>query len=232
MITVAAVDDDRMLLDGLASWLAEVPDVRLVARASTVADLLADPTEQPTDGVTDGGVTDGGVPADLVMLDLLLADGSTPAANVRQLTEAGYPVLVMSVSHDREQILAAFTAGARGYVTKDNDLPALLGAIREIASGGTAFSPELAFACLRDSRPQRPQLSEREHQVLLAYASGMTLTQSARYVGIRPETARTYLERVKDKYQQVGRPARTKLELADRVREDDLRGRRNRGVSP
>jgi hypothetical protein len=56
----------------------------------------------------------------------------------------------------------------------------------------------------------------------VAYASGMTLNATARHANIRPETAKTYLDRVKTKYQQAGRPSYTKLDLADRVREDDL----------
>jgi hypothetical protein len=37
---------------------------------------------------------------------------------------------------------------------------------------------------------------------------------------VRPGTAKTYLNRIKAKYQDIGRPAYTKLELAERVRED------------
>lgn len=43
VITVAVVDDDRMLRDGLRAWLGDVPDLRLVATAATVGELLADP---------------------------------------------------------------------------------------------------------------------------------------------------------------------------------------------
>jgi hypothetical protein len=50
----------------------------------------------------------------------------------------------------------------------------------------------------------------------------MTLAAAARHANIRPETAKTYLDRVKTKYQQAGRPSYTKLDLADRVREDEL----------
>ncbi len=66
----------------------------------------------------------------------------------------------------------------------------------------------------------RPRLSQRERSVLLAYASGMTLDAVAEQVGIRPGTAKTYLERVKAKYLEIGRPAYTKLELAQRASED------------
>jgi two-component system nitrate/nitrite response regulator NarL len=64
------------------------------------------------------------------------------------------------------------------------------------------------------------RLSAREHALLTAYVSGMTLEAAARHVGIRPTTAKTYLRRVKAKYQAIGRPAYTKVELARRVWEE------------
>lgn len=54
------------------------------------------------------------------------------------------------------------------------------------------------------------------------YASGATLQAAARRAGIAYGTAREYLERVKCKYTDAGRPTYTKLDLADRVREDRL----------
>jgi hypothetical protein len=57
---------------------------------------------------------------------------------------------------------------------------------------------------------------------LLAYASGLTLAAAARQAGIRPGTAKSYLDRVKEKYARAGRPTYTKLDLVARVREDGL----------
>jgi hypothetical protein len=45
-----------------------------------------------------------------------------------------------------------------------------------------------------------------------------------RKIGVSPRTAEDYLNRIKKKYEDVGRPARTKLELAQRLREDGLEG--------
>jgi DNA-binding SARP family transcriptional activator/tetratricopeptide (TPR) repeat protein len=67
---------------------------------------------------------------------------------------------------------------------------------------------------------QRVRLSVREHALLTAYVSGMTLEEAARHVGVRPTTAKTYLRRVRAKYEAIGRPANTKVELARRVWED------------
>ncbi|MFE5793696.1 response regulator [Streptomyces sp. NPDC056503] len=203
VIDVAVVDDDRMLLDGLRAWLGEAPGLRLTATADTVDALLA---------------AEG--PFGVVLLDLLLRDGSDPADNIRRVRATGARVLVISTVADRRRIVEAVMAGADGYLTKDHDLPALVRAVEEVAAGGTAHSPELAFAWAHDEGPARPRLSPKEIEILLAYASGLTLKATARRTGISPHTAKYYLDRVKDKYQQAGRPTFTKTDLAHRVRED------------
>jgi two-component system, NarL family, nitrate/nitrite response regulator NarL len=68
----------------------------------------------------------------------------------------------------------------------------------------------------------KPRLAPQEIRLLAAYCSGLTLHAAARRIGIQPTTAKSYLERIKRKYQSVGRPAYTKLDLAARVREDGL----------
>jgi two-component system, NarL family, nitrate/nitrite response regulator NarL len=206
-IRVAAVDDDRMLLDGMATWLAGVADISLVRAAATVDEVL--------DGCEPGGI-------DLVLLDLVLQDRSEPVHNVRRLVERGYRVLVISVWSRPDEVAAAFAAGACGYVTKDHDLSTLASLVRAAVGGEAVYSAELAMACLQDPRPERPRLSTREREILLAYASGMTLKTAARYLGIRPETAKTYLDRVKAKYLESGRPTYTKVDLVKRVREDGI----------
>lgn len=202
VITVAVVDDDRMLLDGIRSWLGNVPGLRLVGCAGTVSGLIEEWQE----------------PADVVLLDLMLRDGSRPAENIRRIRGSGSRVLMISVVADRDRIIAAMADGADGYLTKDHDLSVLVAAIEEIAAGRTAHSPELAFAWAYS--PERPRLSPKEREVLVGYASGLTLKATARRAGISPNTAKYYLDRVKDKYQQVGRPTYTKIDLSLRVRED------------
>lgn len=208
MIRVAAVDDDKMLLGGLQSWLAPINDIELVSSATTVeAHLRSNTTGQ----------------VDVVLLDLNLRDGSCPADNVAAILATGVRVLVVSTIPDAEGVLSTIEAGAAGYITKDKELDVLVEAIRDVAAGRSAVSPELAFVLSRDQRPGRPQLSSQERAVLTTYASGATLAASARRAGIAYGTAREYLERVKRKYTNAGRPTHTKLDLADRVREDRLK---------
>ncbi|WP_244933451.1 response regulator [Micromonospora tulbaghiae] len=209
---MAAIDDDRMLLDGLRTWLAPMEDILLVSTAATVEEYL--------------DALDEGTPPDVVLLDLNLRDHTVPADNVARVRAGGARVLVVSTVPDADNVLATIGAGAAGYLTKNHALDVLVDAVREVAAGGSAISPELAFVLSRDARTDRPKLSPQERAVLTAYASGATLAAAARRAGVAYGTAREYLERVKRKYTEVGRPTRTKLDLADRVREDrwDLRG--------
>ncbi|MFJ3922187.1 response regulator [Streptomyces sp. NPDC090022] len=206
MIDIAAVDDDRMLLDGLSSWLSGQRRLRLLGTAATVGELLAGPAGR----------------ADVVLLDLVLRDGSRPETNVRRVRAAGSKVLVISTVADRDRVVAAVAAGADGYLTKNHALDSLVEAVETVARGGTAHSPELAFAWAHDTGPLRPRLAPRERQVLRDYASGLTLKATARRAGISVHTAKYYLDQVKEKYRQVGRPAYTKIELAQRLHEDGL----------
>jgi DNA-binding NarL/FixJ family response regulator len=205
VISIGIIDDDRMLLDGLQAWLRPLPDVRVARVATTVNAFLAGPID-----------------AQMVLLDLNLRDRSAPVDNVVRLRSDGYQVLMVSVIPDPEHVLATIEAGAAGYITKDHDLDALAAAIREVAAGTIALTPELAFILSQDRRPVRPRLSQQEQAVLVAYAQGSTLHAAARQAGVAYGTARAYLERVKHKYNEAGRPARTKLELAERLREDRM----------
>lgn len=197
--TVSMVDNDRMLLDGLTEWFAHRTDLRLVHACGSVEELIH---EEPGR-------------ADVVLLELMLRDRTDPLSNIHRLVEAGRRVLVMSSGRYADQLFAATCAGASGYLTKDHDLATLAGAIHSVAMGATAYAQVRG-------EPAGTRLAPRERELLLAYVSGLTMTAAARRIGVRPSTARTYLERIKKKYAGAGRPAYTKLELAARVREDGL----------
>jgi two-component system, NarL family, nitrate/nitrite response regulator NarL len=142
--------------------------------------------------------------------------------DVDRVTGPGQGDVVTVPFQADDGVLAGHCQQAAGYVTKDNDLPALVSAIRDVAAGGTAVSPELAFVFSTDRRPERPRLSAQESLVLRTYASGATLQATARRAGVAYGTAREYLERIKRKYTDAGRPTRTKLDLVERAREDRL----------
>lgn len=207
VIDFAAIEDNRMLVEGLRAWAETLPDMRLTHVASTVDELLESGTAS----------------YDVVLLDPILRAEPDPSVNVRRLIEAGNRVLVIDQSADLSMVAPCLAAGAHGYLTRDHDTAALAATIRSIAAGGNAWAPGPTKAPGQQGRG-RPPLSEREHRVLMAYVSGLTLDSAARSLGISPETARTYLKRVKAKYQQAGLPVYTKLDLAAQVRADCTAG--------
>jgi DNA-binding CsgD family transcriptional regulator len=68
-----------------------------------------------------------------------------------------------------------------------------------------SLSPELAFACLRDSRPGRPELSDRERAVLSAFGSGMRLAAVARHVGEPPAAVQSCVDGIGARYRASAR---------------------------
>ncbi len=207
MIELAIIEDNRLLIDGLRAWAQTVPDIHLAVVTATVDELLRDLSG----------------PHDVVLLSSSLRADPDPAANVRRLVGAGHRVLIIDGSADISMVAPSLAAGAHGYLTRDHDTAALARTLRGIVSGGTSWSlgPTRAPGA---SGVGRPPLSEREHGILMAYVSGLTLDSAARRLGISPETARTYLKRVKAKYHRIGLPVYTKLDLARQVRADCTEG--------
>lgn len=203
--TVSAVGADRMLLDGMTAWFAGQPDLQMIFTCRSVDELLRD---EPA-------------AADVVVLRPVRRVAAEPAHDIRRLVDSGRRVVVLSSAVDADQLRAAVRAGASGYVSTDHDLVTLAAAIRRIATGRTAYPAEPPRPA--DPTPADPTpLAPRERELLVAYVSGLTMVAAARRIGVRPSTARTYLERIKKKYTGAGRPTYTKLDLAARAGEDGL----------
>jgi DNA-binding NarL/FixJ family response regulator len=179
VIRVAVIDNDRLVPAGLRALLADVPDITVVGSTAGVAEHLA-----------------AAVPADVVLLDLLLADGTVPAENVAALRAAGARVLMISVQGERRHVRATIRAGASGYLIKDDDQEKLTDAIRTVHSGQLALTTEL-MSLINDDPPE---LSPQELQVLYLYGTGSTLAATARRLGIAVPTVRTYLDRIRAKW--------------------------------
>jgi DNA-binding NarL/FixJ family response regulator len=204
VIDVAAVDDHPIILDSVASWVADGGDIRVVATAATVSELLAGPGRR----------------AHVVLLDLDLGDGSTAEGNVAAIRAAGPEVLILSASDRPLAVRAAMHAGARGYALKSEHADQIRSAIREVAEGRDWISAALAYIFATDDGPDRPTLSHQERRALQLYATGLPLKSVARKMAISEETVKQYLVRVRQKYTLAGRAAPTKLELYHRAVED------------
>lgn len=157
---------------------------------------------------------------DVVLLDIRLDDGSSPPDNVRRLTARGWNVLLFTQVRQPAVIGRCLQAGAMGVVGKHEDWGTLAEAVLTVAGGTDYLNADWASALA--ALGCTPALTAREEEVLKLYAAGLPMKSVARRVGIAEETAKEYLSRVKRKYLDAGRPARTKTELYLRAVEDGL----------
>jgi DNA-binding NarL/FixJ family response regulator len=205
VIDVAAVDDHPIILESVARWVvSDEGDIRVVATALTVDELLAGP----------------GRHARVVLLDLSLGDGTTVERNVAAILAAGPAVLVLSASERPLAVRAAIHAGARGYALKSELATGIHAAIREVAAGGDWISPRLAYILATDDAIDKPTLSNQEARILQLYATGLPMKSVARRMAISEETVKRYLGHVREKYARAGRTAPTKVELHHRAVEE------------
>jgi DNA-binding NarL/FixJ family response regulator len=189
VLRIAVVDDHPVARHGMASILAPVPDLDVVASVATVAELPRDAQGRPE--------------ADLVLLDLYLSDGKPALPAISELSEH-VAVLVVSASRAPADVLAAMQAGASGYLTKHADEEAYRTAIAAIAAGGFHFSAQLAdlvHAAAQEQpvRPAREQLSPREQEALAYIARGFTHQQTATRMHVSKATVDTYIARIRTK---------------------------------
>lgn len=201
--------------------LAIVDDHELV-RAGLVA-LLRDDDELGAEVVYSGkSVSEAGAArADVVLLDVDLGPDSVPLGrSVADLVTSGSRVLLISAFDDATAVRAALKEGALGFVPKRVTLEVLREALTTAARGDLYLSVDLA--AILASASEAPDLSPRELTALQLYASGLTLAAVAHSMGISPHTAKEYLDRVRTKYAQVGRTARTRTELYAAASKDGL----------
>jgi DNA-binding NarL/FixJ family response regulator len=161
-------------------------------------------------------------PPRVVLLDLSLGDGSSVTDNVRAVLGSGSQVLVHSIADRVAAVREALAAGAAGVIPKSSPTSAVIAAIATVARGDVLNNVEWASAIEADQEFAKAQLGNRERDVLHLYASGLPLKLVAERLGIAHSTAREYLDRIRAKYVEVGRPAPTKVDLLRRAVEDGI----------
>jgi two-component system uhpT operon response regulator UhpA len=205
-VRVAVVDDHESVRLGLkAAFLDEGYD--FVLAAATVNELIV-------------GLV--GREVDVVVLDLSLGDGSTVTDNVKRVQAIGAAVLVHSIADRVASVREALAAGAAGVIPKSSATKTVLQAAATVARGEVLNNLEWATAIDADRDFSKAQLGRREREILHLYASGLPLKLAAEQLGIGYSTAREYLDRIRVKYVEVGRPAPTKVDLLRRAVEDGI----------
>jgi two-component system uhpT operon response regulator UhpA len=159
---------------------------------------------------------------DVVVLDLSLGDGSTVTENVKNVQGTGAAVLVHSIADRVASVREALAAGAAGVIPKSSATSTVMAAVATVARGDVLNNLEWASAIDADRDFAKAQLGRREREILHLYASGLPLKLAAQQLGIGYSTAREYLDRIRVKYVEVGRPAPTKVDLLRRAVEDGI----------
>lgn len=210
VLSVAVIDDHPVVTGGVASWCAATnPPIRVIASYSTPVALFDDPAATPR-------------AFDVVILDLQFNERAPDLNAVSTLCEQGYRVVVYSSHFVSDLVLDCLEAGAVMYLSKEEHPENLITAIRAAAVGQPYVSATMAQAIAQDRRPNRPSLSSREREVLLAWIQADSKALVGKRLHITVGTVSTHLERIRVKYAAVGRPAPTKADLMLRVIQDRL----------
>lgn len=200
-LRIVIVDDHQLIRAGMRAELEQAP-FTVVAEAGDVPEAISQIiAHQP----------------DVVLLDVHLPGGQGGGgAEVIAVCATQVPAvkfLAISVSDAAEDVVSVIRAGARGYVTKAIDGPALQSAIGRVASGDAVFSPMLAGFVL-DAFGKAPEnthdedldkLSAREREVMRLIARGYTYKETAAELFISVKTVETHVSAVLRKLQLSSR---------------------------
>jgi two-component system, NarL family, response regulator DevR len=181
-VRVFLVDDHEVVRRGVAEVLEDDPGITVAGEAGSMAEALARvPAVRP----------------DLVVIDMRLPDGDG-AELCRGLRERvpGLRCLVLTSYSEQEALDAAVRAGASGFLLKKVRGPALVSAVRTVASGGTMFDDVGAGA--RRPRPgaagsdRLALLTDQERTVLRLIGQGLTNRQIGGRMGLAEKTVKNY----------------------------------------
>jgi DNA-binding CsgD family transcriptional regulator len=123
---------------------------------------------------------------------------------------------------DERTALSCLDLGAATFLTKSEGREHLVEATPAAADERPYMPPVLAGALGRNACADRPQLSAREEDLLIEWFQSESKELVAQRLGISVRTVNSYLDRVRIKYANVGRPARTKASLVARAIQDRL----------
>jgi DNA-binding NarL/FixJ family response regulator len=186
-VSVMVVDDHPLWRDGVARDLAERGfDVVATAADAGSAMRIA-----------------RAVRPDVVLMDLNLGELSGVDATAMITGELpGTRVLVLSASGEHDDVLQAVKAGASGYLVKSASAEELVDAVNRTAVGDAVFTAGLAGLVLGEYRrmaanpdeEDKPQLTERETEVLRLVAKGLTARQIATRLVISHRTVENHVQ--------------------------------------
>ena len=194
MITVAIIEDNRLVREGLAHMLGELPDVKVVL-AATSGESAKLRTANPGVILLDVGLQDRN--------SLRLAESVQ-----KEITDAR--VIVMDLLPVHEEIAEFVNAGVAGFILKDATFEDFVGTIRSVAKGARVLPPRMTgtlFSQIARSAVQRGatealdavRMTQREREVIALIADGLSNKEIAQRLGIATDTVKSHVRNVMDK---------------------------------
>ena len=192
-ITVVIADDHPVVRQGLVEVFKSQTDIKVVAEATNGEDTL-DLCKQHL--------------PDVLLLDLRMPrkDGLQVMAELAARGISGPGVIVMTTYENEDDIHRSVKFGAKGYLVKDIAPQQIRESVRRVAAGESVLSSNIA-ATLAESIA-RPQLSNRERQVLKYLANGRSNKEIAQILYISEHTAKAHVRAIMTK---LNADSRTKV---------------------
>src|SRR5690554_3261070 len=185
--SVMLVDDHPLLLKGLKQLLEFEDDIEVVAEANNGASAVKEAIVHDPD---------------LIILDLNM-QGMDGIQTLKSMRKEGVTsrIVMLTVSDQDEDVVAAITAGADGYLLKDMDPEELLEQLRRAINGkmvlSEALTEVLATAIRKPAARAQADinnLTNREYEILTLIAKGMSNKVIARELGISDGTVKVHVK--------------------------------------
>jgi DNA-binding NarL/FixJ family response regulator len=194
VITVAIIEDNRLVREGMADMLNELPDVKVVLAATSLESSMLKETNPR-----------------VVLLDVGLQDrNSLRLAETVKKEMAEARVLVMDLLPVHEEIAEFVNAGVAGFILKDATFEDFVGTIRSVAEGarvlpatmtGTLFSQiaKVAVSRGREAALAAVRMTQREGEVIALIAVGLSNKEIAQRLGIATDTVKSHVRNIMEK---------------------------------
>jgi two-component system, NarL family, response regulator LiaR len=195
LVRIVFVDDYHWIRVGIAAYLENEPNIRIVAEADTAEDGIKQ--------------------INLHKPDLVIMDVTLPGMNGIDATRQAKKIfpdlkVVMLTSHeDEETVIASLGAGANAYCLKDIPPKRLVEVIHSVMDGAAWLDPMIANVALSvfsETLPSKPtaevqkiSLGEREREVLRLLASGKNNNEIADQLYVSVHTVKTQVSTILQK---------------------------------
>ncbi len=194
VIAIAVIEDNRLVREGITSLLNQVPDLRVVAGASSGELTLL-----------------GAVRPNVVLLDLGLRNGDS--LRVAEAVKRDFPeskVIVMDLLPVHEDVMEFVHAGVSGFIMKDASVEDLVRTIRSVAEGAHVLPPQItstlfsqiARAAVASGRPEvlnAVRMTKRERQVISLISEGLGNKQIAARLHVSVHTVKSHVRNIMEK---------------------------------